>query len=60
MSLQTIKTEIYQNINGKCVLKEVVEQEVEVNLPSTEELLKEKEQELLKIYDEIQKLKSEN
>ena len=51
------RTEFYEMKDGIAVLKEVIEQEVEVQ--TAEELIAEKEAELLKMYQEIQLLKNE-
>ena len=51
-----IKKEVYiNNENGETVLSHV--EEIEVNEPTNEQLLAEKEAELLRIYQEIQILK---
>ena len=52
------RSEIYEFIDGVSILKEVLETEVEV--PTQEELIQEKEAELLKMYEEIQALKNQN
>ena len=48
--------EIYEIVNGITNCKEVIE--VEVDLPSQEDLIAIKEAELLKVYAEIQDLKN--
>jgi hypothetical protein len=53
MAIKLVRQEIYDD-NG-LVDVVLIEQEV----PDIEELISEKEQELIKIYEEIQKLKNE-
>lgn len=50
------RSEIYKVVDGITSLIEVIENEVEV--PTQEELIAEKEAELLKVYAEIQALKN--
>ena len=52
---ETQTLEIYQMINGVPILKEVIEQEVEVT--TQEEIIAEKEAQLLQMYEEIQAMK---
>jgi len=49
---------IYHMINGEPVLQEVIEIEVEV--PTEEELIQEKEAQLLQMYQELQDLKNKS
>ena len=51
------RSEIYETVNGVTILKEVIETEVEV--ATQEEIIAEKEAELISIYNEIQKLKEQ-
>jgi hypothetical protein len=51
------REEIYESIDGVNTLIEVVEKEIDV--PTVEEIIAEKEAKLLEMYEEIQKLKSE-
>jgi preprotein translocase subunit SecA len=54
---QIITKEIYKvDENGQTVLVETIE--IEVNEPTQEEIIAEKQAELLKIYAEIQALKT--
>ena len=55
MAIEILRTEIYENVNGVTVLKEIIEKEVDVL--SNEELIAEKEAQLLAMYNEIQALK---
>ena len=55
MATEILRTEIYENVNGVTTLKNVYE--TEVNVPTTEELIAEKEAQLLAMYNEIQALK---
>jgi hypothetical protein len=50
------RTEFYKMIDGVAVLTEVLENEVEV--PTSEEIIAEKEAELLAMYKELQELKN--
>lgn len=52
------RVEIYELVDGVSTLKEVVENEIEA--PTQEELIAEKEAELLKMYQELEALKSQN
>lgn len=52
---EIIRTEVYENINGVTTLVNVIENEVEV--PTQEELIAEKEAQLLAMYQELQALK---
>lgn len=54
---ETIKKFIYKKTENGLVLDSTEEQQIEV--PTTEELIKEKEEQLLSIYREIQKLKDQ-
>jgi len=49
------RSEIYKIVDGVSVLQEVIETEVEVH--TDEEVIAEKESQLLAIYEEIQALK---
>lgn len=49
------RKEIYEVVDGVTTLKEVIETEVEV--PTQEEIIADKEAQLLAIYEEIQSLK---
>jgi len=51
------RKEIYKLVDGINTLIEVIE--TEVNTPTTEEIIAEKEAELISIYNEIQKLKEQ-
>ncbi len=51
-----IQTTIIQNPDG--TTKEIIVNEVEVDLPTQEEIIAEKEAALLKMYEEIQELKN--
>lgn len=57
MPTEIIISETYEVNDGISTL--VATTEVEVNVPSTAELIAQKEAKLLKIYDEIQALKNE-
>lgn len=50
------RNEIYEVIDGVTTLVDVIETEVEV--PTEQELIAEKEAELLKVYAELQALKT--
>ena len=52
-----LREEIYETVDGVSTLIEVIEKEIEV--PTIEEVIAEKEAKLLEMYEEIQKLKSE-
>lgn len=54
-NLEIQRTEIYKVVDGITSLIEVIEMEVEV--PTAEEIIAEKEAELLRVYAEIQALK---
>lgn len=54
-NIEITKTDHYELVNGIPTLTQSIESVVEV--PTQEEMVAEKEQELLKIYNEIQKLK---
>ena len=54
--VRTEKEEIYKKVNGVTTLIKVVDREV--SEPTQEELLAEKEAQLLEIYAEIEALKS--
>lgn len=56
MATQIIRTEIYESIDGVNTLVDVIEKEVVEH--TQEEIIAEKEAELLKIYAEIQALKT--
>ena len=56
MNTEIQRTEIYEMVDGVSTLIEIIEQEVEV--PTQEEIIAEKEAELLKVYAEIQELKN--
>ena len=51
------REEIYEFVDGITTLVEVIEKEIEV--PTVEEVIAEKEAKLLEMYEEIQKLKTE-
>ena len=55
MTKEILRTEVYENVNGVTTLKNVYETEIEV--PTIEELIAEKEAQLLAMYNEIQALK---
>ena len=50
------REEIYETVDGVSTLIEVIEKEIEV--PTVEEIIAEKEAKLLEMYEEIQKLKA--
>ena len=54
--IETERTEVYETVNGVTTLKEVIETEVEVQ--TQEEVIADKETQLLAIYEEIQALKN--
>ena len=56
-NIEIQRTEVYETVNGVTILKEVIETEVEV--ATQEEVIAEKEAELISIYNEIQKLKEQ-
>jgi len=56
-NIEIQRTEVYETVNGVTILKEVIETEVEV--ATQEEVIAEKEAELISIYNEIQNLKKE-
>jgi len=56
-NIEIQRSEIYETVNGVTILKEVIETEVEV--ATQEEIIAEKEAELISIYNEIQKLKEQ-
>jgi hypothetical protein len=56
MNTEIQRTEIYQTIDGITTLIEVIEQEVPII--TQEEIIAEKEAELLRVYAEIQELKN--
>jgi len=56
-NIEIQRTEVYETVNGVTILKEVIETEVEV--ATQEEIIAEKEAELISIYNEIQKLKEQ-
>jgi len=56
-NIEIQRTEVYETVNGVTILKEVIETEVEV--ATQEEIIAEKEAELISIYNEIQNLKKE-
>jgi hypothetical protein len=55
--IKIAREEIYETVGDVTTLIEVIEKEIEV--PTTEEVIAEKEAKLLEMYEEIQKLKSE-
>ena len=54
---QINREEIYETVDGVSTLIEV--KETEIDVPTIEEQIVEKEAKLLEMYEEIQKLKSE-
>jgi hypothetical protein len=50
------REEIYETVDDVTTLIEVIEKEIEV--PTVEEIIAEKEAKLLEMYEEIQKLKA--
>ena len=56
-NIEIQRTEVYETVNGVTILKEVIETEVEV--ATQEEVIADKEAELIAIYNEIQNLKKE-
>ena len=56
-NIEIQRSEIYETVNGVTILKEVIETEIEV--PTQEEVIADKEAELIAIYNEIQNLKKE-
>ena len=50
------RTEIYELVDGVSTLKEVIETEVEV--PTQEEVIADKEAQLLQMYQELEALKN--
>ena len=53
---QIVKNEVYQKAeDGSMIL--ISSEEIEVDIPTNEETIRAKEQELLRIYEEIQRLK---
>jgi len=56
-NIEIQRTEVYETVNGVTILKEVIETEIEV--PTQEEVIADKEAELIAIYNEIQNLKKE-
>lgn len=55
-TIETQRTEIYENVNGITQLKQVIETEVEV--ATQEEIIAEKEAQLLQMYQELEALKN--
>lgn len=56
--LEKQRVEIYEVVNGVSILKEVIEKEVEV--ATEEEIIAKKEEQLLKMYEELEALKTNN
>lgn len=57
MATEIVKQEIYTTIDGVASLVEV--KEVEVDVPTPEEVIAEKEAKLLELYEELKALKGE-
>jgi outer membrane protein TolC len=57
MNTEIVKQEIYKVVDG--VTTKVETKEIEVQVPTTEELVAEKEAQLLKMYEELKALKGE-
>lgn len=55
MATEILRTEVYENVDGVTVLKEVIETEIQT--PTVEEQIAEKEAQLLAMYAELQALK---
>lgn len=55
MATEILRTEVYENVEGVTVLKEVIETEIQT--PTVEEQIAEKEAQLLAMYAELQALK---
>lgn len=55
MTTQILRTEIYENIDGVTVLKEIIETETQI--PTIEDEIADKEAQLLAMYTELQTLK---
>lgn len=55
MATEILRTEVYENVDGVTVLKEVIETQIQT--PTVEEQIAEKEAQLLAMYAELQALK---
>ena len=59
MTKQKVNSEEYI-LNNDGSIKEVIKTEIDIEVPTQEEIITDKESELLKVYEELQKLKETN